>query len=62
MPLCTMTVGDRPRLLAFLKQSRTRLSFADAAIAALAHGRMGGLILSVDGEFRKIPELRTKRD
>jgi predicted nucleic acid-binding protein len=43
----------------FSIQAATRLSFADAAIAGVAHSRADGLILSFDEEFRKISGLRT---
>ncbi len=42
----------------FLKQTRTRLSFTDAAIAAVAQGRTEGQILSFDDEFGKLRGLR----
>jgi hypothetical protein len=43
----------------FSNQAGTRLSFTDIAIADVARSRAGGLILSFDGEFRKITGLRT---
>jgi predicted nucleic acid-binding protein len=42
----------------FSNQAGTRLSFADATIASVAHSRTNGLILSFDQEFRKIAGLR----
>jgi predicted nucleic acid-binding protein len=45
-------------LRVFLGQTRTRLSFADAAITYVAQQRAEGLVLSFDDEFRKIPGIR----
>ena len=39
----------------FLHQGRTRLSFADAAIAYIAKERAGGLLLTFDEGFAKLP-------
>jgi len=39
----------------FTAQSDTKLSFTDAAIAYVAQKRAGGLVLSFDEEFRKVP-------
>jgi predicted nucleic acid-binding protein len=41
----------------FSNQGRTRLSFADAAIASVARSRAEGLLLSFDEEFRRISGL-----
>lgn len=43
---------------AFSRQARTRLSFADSAICAVAQIRAGGLVLTFNEEFRKIAGLR----
>ncbi len=43
---------------AFVKQTRTRLSFADTAIATVARARAEGRILSFDEEFQKVSGLR----
>jgi uncharacterized protein len=42
----------------FAAQTTTGLSFVDCAIATIAEKRSGGLLLSFDEEFRKIPNLR----
>jgi predicted nucleic acid-binding protein len=42
----------------FSTQARTRLSFADAAIASTARKRAGGCVLTFDEEFRKVHGLR----
>jgi predicted nucleic acid-binding protein len=47
-----------PTLDRFSNQGGTRLSFADAAIASVAHSRADGLLLSFDEEFRQISGLR----
>jgi predicted nucleic acid-binding protein len=39
----------------FSHQGSTRLSFADAAIAYIAHQRADGLVLTFDEEFSKLP-------
>ena len=41
----------------FTRQAGTRLSLPDAAIAHMAHERAGGLVLTFDEEFRKLPEI-----
>lgn len=46
----------------FSGQSGTRLSFADAAIAAVARSRAGGQVLTFDAEFRRIPDLHVFPD
>ena len=45
-------------LKVFLRQTGTRLSFADAAIAHVAQQRAEGRVLSFDAEFRKIPGIQ----
>jgi uncharacterized protein len=47
-----------PTMESFSNQGRTRLSFADAAIASVAQSRADGLLLSFDEEFRRISGLR----
>jgi predicted nucleic acid-binding protein len=42
----------------FTHQGNTRLSFADAAIAHVAQERAGGLVLTFDEEFGKLPGIR----
>lgn len=42
----------------FRRQGHTRLSFADAAIARVAQVRAGGLVLTFDEEFAKLPGVR----
>jgi predicted nucleic acid-binding protein len=42
----------------FVKQTNTRLSFADAAVAHVARERAGGLVLTFDQEFVKVPGIR----
>ena len=42
----------------FAQQGNTRLSFADAAIAQVAQERAGGLLLTFDQEFGKVPGIR----
>ena len=42
----------------FTHQGNTRLSFADAAIAHIAQQRAGGLVLTFDEEFSKLPAIR----
>jgi predicted nucleic acid-binding protein len=42
----------------FLKQTSTKLSFTDAAIAHVAQQRADGLVLTFDNEFQKIPGIR----
>ena len=42
----------------FTHQANTRLSFADAAIAHVARERAGGLVLTFDEEFAKVPGIR----
>lgn len=42
----------------FTRQGATRLSFADAAIAHVAQKLTGGLVLTFDEEFGKIPGIR----
>lgn len=42
----------------FTRQSRTRLSLADAAIAHVAHKHADGWVLTFDEEFRKLPGIR----
>jgi len=42
----------------FTHQGETRLSFADAAIARVAHERADGLVLTFDEEFGKVPGIR----
>jgi predicted nucleic acid-binding protein len=42
----------------FTQQTNTRLSFADAAIAHVARERAGGLVLTFDEEFAKVPGIR----
>lgn len=42
----------------FTYQWSTRLSFADAAIAHVAQERTGGLVLTFDEEFGKLPGIR----
>ncbi len=42
----------------FSKQTATRLSFVDAALAHAARTRADGQILTFDREFRKFPTLR----
>jgi predicted nucleic acid-binding protein len=42
----------------FTRQGNTRLSFADAAIAHVAQERAGGLVLTFDEEFAKLPGVR----
>jgi predicted nucleic acid-binding protein len=42
----------------FAYQGTTRLSFADAAITRVAQERAGGLVLTFDGEFVKVPGIR----
>ena len=41
----------------FSKQSGTRLSFVDAAIAGVARSRAAGMVVTFDEEFRKIEGL-----
>lgn len=43
---------------AFAHQANTRMSFADAAIAHVALGRAGGLVLTFDDEFSRLPGIR----
>jgi len=45
----------------FKHQGNTRLSFADAAIAHVAQERAGGLLLTFDEEFRKLPGIHVPR-
>jgi predicted nucleic acid-binding protein len=47
-----------PTLEFFLHQRNTHLSFADAAIAHVARQRTGGLVLTFDEEFGKVPGIR----
>jgi len=42
---------------AFSRQSQTRLSFTDVAIAKVARERADGLVATFDEEFRKVPGL-----
>lgn len=42
----------------FATQKGTHLSFVDSAIAVVAEKRAGGLLLTFDEEFRKLPGLR----
>ncbi len=42
----------------FIRQEATRLSFADAAVAHVARQRAGGLVLTFDEEFGKLPGIR----
>ena len=42
----------------FAHQGSTRLSFADAAIARVAQQRAGGLVLTFDEEFAKLPGIQ----
>jgi predicted nucleic acid-binding protein len=42
----------------FAHQGNTRLSFADAAIARVAQERAGGLVLTFDEEFARLPGIR----
>jgi hypothetical protein len=43
----------------FTHQRSTRLSFADMAIAHVAQERAGGLVLTFNKEFVKLPGIRT---
>ena len=45
----------------FTQQRSTRLSFADAAITQVAQKHAGGLVLTFDEEFRKLPGIRIPR-
>ena len=45
-------------LAMFTHQGGTRLSFADAAIAHVAQEGAGGLVLTFDEEFAKLPGIR----
>ena len=42
----------------FTQQAKTRLSFADSSVAHVARERAGGLVLTFDEEFRKLPGIR----
>jgi predicted nucleic acid-binding protein len=46
---------------AFRKQTRTKLSFADSAIAYVAQQRAGGLVLTFDQELGKVPGIQMPR-
>jgi predicted nucleic acid-binding protein len=42
----------------FTAQRKTKFSFTDSAIAAVALKRTDGLVLTFDEEFRKVPAIR----
>lgn len=45
----------------FREQTRTKLSFADSAIAYVAHQRAGGLVLTFDEELGKVSGIQMPR-
>jgi predicted nucleic acid-binding protein len=47
-----------PTLELFLHQRNTHRSFADASVAHVARQRTGGLVLTFDEEFGKVPGIR----